>query len=290
VSPAAAPLKLGTRGSPLALAQAAQVAAAIDGPVELTTITTSGDGDEAPAEDKRRWVDRIEDALLAGAIDLAVHSAKDLPGTLAGGLTIAGAPQRADVRDVLCGAGSLEELPAGARVGTSSLRRAAQLRALREDIAIVPIAGNIDTRLALLEEDGIDAVVLARAGLERLGRALGAPLDELVPAAGQGTLAVEARVDDARVAAAIASLRHASTERELFAERALTGALGAGCHTPIGAHARSLPDGTLELRAFVGVLDGSLWLRDRLRGTDSVALGEAVAARLRSVGVEAILE
>jgi hydroxymethylbilane synthase len=133
-------------------------------------------------------------------------------------------------------------------------------------------------------------VVLARAGLERLGRALGAPLDELVPAAGQGTLAVEARVDDARVATAIASLRHASTERELFAERALTGALGAGCHTPIGAHARSLPDGTLELRAFVGVLDGSLWLRDRLRGTDSVALGEAVAARLRSVGVEAILE
>jgi hypothetical protein len=99
VSPAAAPLKLGTRGSPLALAQAAQVAAAIDGPVELTTITTSGDGDEAPAEDKRRWVDRIEDALLAGAIDLAVHSAKDLPGTLAGGLTIAGAPQRADAPD-----------------------------------------------------------------------------------------------------------------------------------------------------------------------------------------------
>ena len=290
MSPAALPLKLGTRGSPLALAQAAQVAAAIEAPVELTTIATSGDGDHSPAEDKRRWVDRIEDALLAGAIDLAVHSAKDLPGALADGLEIAGVPQRGDVRDVLCGAGSLAELPPGARVGTSSLRRAAQLCALREDIAIVPIAGNIDTRLRALEEDGLDAIVLARAGLARLGRPLGAALDELVPAVGQGALAIEARSGDARVATAIAALRHAPTERELYAERALARALGAGCHTPIGGHATSLGDGALELRAFVGVLDGSLWVRDSLTGTDPVALGEAVAERLRSVGVEAILE
>ena len=282
MSPAALPLKLGTRGSPLALAQAAQVAAAIEGPVELTRIATSGDGDHSPAEDKRRWVDRIEDALLAGAIDLAVHSAKDLPGALADGLEIAGVPQRGDVRDVLCGAGSLAELPPGARVGTSSLRRAAQLCALREDIAIVPIAGNIDTRLRALEEDGLDAIILARAGLARLGRPLGAALDELVPAV--------ARSGDARVATAIAALRHAPTERELHAERALARALGAGCHTPIGGHATSLGDGALELRAFVGVLDGSLWVRDSLTGTDPVALGEAVAERLRSVGVEAILE
>ena len=285
----ARPLKLGTRGSPLALAQAAQVAAAIDGPVELTTIATSGDENKTPVEDKRRWVDRIEDALLAGVIDLAVHSAKDLPGTLADGLTIAGAPRRADVRDVLCGAPSLQALPAGARVGTASLRRAAQLRALREDIAIVPIAGNIDTRLRLLEEDGLDAIVLARAGLQRLGRALGAPLDELVPAAGQGTLAIEARVGDARVATAIGALRHAPTERELNTERALTRALGADCHTPIGAHAKSLQGSTLELRAFAGALDGSRWVRDSLTGTDPVALGEAVAERLRSVGAEEIL-
>lgn len=290
MSPAALPLKLGTRGSPLALAQAAQVAAAIEAPVELTTIATSGDGDHSPAEDKRRWVDRIEDALLAGAIDLAVHSAKDLPGALADGLEIAGVPERGDVRDVLCGAGSLAELPPGARVGTSSLRRAAQLRALRDDIAIVPIAGNIDTRLRALEEDGLDAIVLARAGLARLGRPLGAALDELVPAVGQGALAIEARAGDVRVATAIAALRHAPTERELYAERALARALGAGCHTPIGGHATSLGDGTLELRAFVGVLDGSLWVRDSLTGTDPVALGEAVAERLRSVGVEAILE
>jgi hydroxymethylbilane synthase len=289
VSGDARPLKLGTRGSPLALAQAALVAAAIDGPVELTTIATSGDENKTPVEDKRRWVDRIEDALLAGTIDLAVHSAKDLPGTLADGLAIAGAPERGDVRDVLCGAASLRALPAGARVGTSSLRRAAQLRALREDIAIVPIAGNVDTRLRLLEEDGLDAIILARAGLQRLGRPLGAPLDELVPAAGQGTLAIEARAGDARVASAIGALRHAPTERELHTERALTSALGADCHTPIGAHAKSLRDSTLELRAFAGVLDGSRWVRDSLIGSDPAALGEAVAERLRSVGVEAIL-
>jgi hydroxymethylbilane synthase len=289
VSSAALPLKLGTRGSPLALAQAAQVAAAIAAPVELTTIATSGDGERSPAEDKRRWVDRIEDALLAGAIDLAVHSAKDLPGALAEGLEIAGVPQRGDVRDVLCGARSLAELPPGARVGTSSLRRAAQLRALRADIAIVPIAGNIDTRLRALEEDGLDAIVLARAGLARLGRPLGAALDELVPAVGQGALAIEARSGDELVAAAIAPLRHASTERALRAERALAAELGADCHTPIGAHAREREDGALELRAFAGRADGSLWARDSLVGEDPVALAIALAARLRSVGVAEIL-
>ena len=291
MSIAAPPLKLGTRGSPLALAQAAQVAAAIEWPLELITITTSGDGGKAPAEDKRRWVDRIEDALLAGEIDLAVHSAKDVPVALADGLAIAGAPERGDPRDVLCGASSIAELPLGARVGTSSLRRAAQLRALREDIAIVPIAGNVDTRLRRLEQEDLDAIVLARAGLSRLGgRQLGSPLDELVPAVGQGTLAIEARLGDARVAPAIAALRHPPTERELSAERSLARALGVGCRTPIGAHATSLPNGTLELRAFVGVPDGSLWMRDRLTGEDPQALGEAVAERLQSVGVDAFLE
>lgn len=289
MSNAAAPLRLGTRGSPLALAQAAIVAAAIDGAVDLVAIVTSGDSDAASVEDKRRWIDKLEDALLAGEIDLAVHSAKDLPGELAGGLEIAGAPERADPRDALCGAPSLAALAAGARIGTSSLRRAAQLRALRDDIEIVPIAGNIDTRLRRLGEGELDAIVLACAGLARLGRTRGAPLEELVPAVGQGTLAIEARRGDSRVGAALAAQRHAPTERQLHAERSLASALGADCHTPIGVHASSLGGGTLELRAFVGRADGSLWARDSLVGDDPAALAEALAARLRSIGVEGIL-
>jgi hydroxymethylbilane synthase len=284
------PLKLGTRASPLALAQAGLVAGAITGPVELVALRTSGDGGDAPAEDKRRWVDRIEDALVAGEIDLAVHSAKDLPGTLADGLEIAGAPARVDARDALCGAASLAALRHGARVGTSSLRREAQLRALREDLEVVAIAGNVDTRLRRLSTEDLDAIVLACAGLQRLGRPPGAALDELIPAVGQGSLAIEARSGDERVAAAIAALRHAPTEQALLCERTLASALGAGCHTPIGGYAQSLPDGLLELRAFVGRADGSAWTRDVLRGEEPVALGEAVAARLLSVGAEELLE
>jgi hydroxymethylbilane synthase len=289
VSDAAAPLRLGTRGSPLALAQAGKVAEAIEGTVELIAIKTSGDSGAAPAEDKRRWIDRIEDALLAGAIDLAVHSAKDVPGELADGLEIAGSPERADPRDALCGASALDALPAGARIGTGSLRRQAQLLALREDLRLAPIAGNIDTRLRRLEEGEFDAIVLACAGLARLGRAEGTPLEDLVPAVGQGTLAIESRSGDERVARAIASLRHEPTERALAAERSLASALSADCHTPIGAHAVDLEGGDLELRAFVGRADGSMWVRDRLTGADPEGLGAALAARLRAVGVEEIL-
>lgn len=289
MSNAAAPLRLGTRGSPLALAQAGTVADAIEGPLELIAIKTSGDGGTAPAEDKRRWIDRIEDALLAGEIDLAVHSAKDVPGELASGLEIAGSPERADPRDALCGAGALAALPTGARIGTSSLRRTAQLHALREDLKLVAIAGNLDTRLRRLKEGEFDAIVLACAGLQRLGRTAGTPLEDLVPAVGQGTLAIEARQGDERVARAIARLRHEPTERALRAERALASALGADCHTPIGAHATALAGGGLELRAFVGRADGSMWVRDSLTGTDPDALGAALAARLRAVGVEKIL-
>ncbi|MGA2470445.1 MAG: hydroxymethylbilane synthase [Solirubrobacteraceae bacterium] len=284
-----APLRLGTRASPLALAQAALVASAIDAEVELVRVRTSGDQPNSALEDKQRWVDRIEDALVAGEIDLAVHSAKDVPGTLADGLELIGAPQRADARDALCGAPSLAALASGARIGTSSLRRTAQLRALRDDIAVVAIAGNIDTRLRRLHDGSLDAVVLACAALGRLGRSGGAPLDELIPAVGQGTLAIEARSGDERVAAAISALRDSDTERALAAERALANALGANCHTPIGAHASVQADGTLELRAFVGRADGSRWLRDSHRGSDPVTLGETVAERLRSVGASEML-
>ena len=282
------PLVLGTRGSPLALRQAEMVADAMAGEVELVVLRTGGD--RGGGTDKRRWVDTIEDALLAGQIDLAVHSAKDLPGVLADGLEIAGCPLRADPRDALCGAASLGALARGARVGTSSLRRAAQLRALREDLSVVELHGNLDTRLGRLAAGDYDAIVLARAGLARLGRDGGALLEELVPAAGQGTLAIEARTRDARVASAVAGLRDGATERALSAERTLVSRLGAGCDTPIGAHAAAGGDGAaLELRAFVGAADGAHWIRDTLAGSDPVELGEAVAERLLAAGAGALL-
>ncbi len=277
-------LRLGTRGSPLAMTQARAVAAAL-GEVEIVEITTSGD--RGGSGDKARWVDEIERALLEERIDVAVHSAKDVPGTLAPGLEIAGAPARADARDALIGASSLAVLPPGARIGTSSLRRAAQLRALREDLEPVELRGNVDTRLRRLAEGDFDAIVLARAGLERLGRDTGAPLGELVPAPGQGTLALQARTGDERVAEAIAPLRDPGTEAALNAERTVVRKLGAGCDTPLGVHARR--DGELVLTAFLGRPDGSAWLRDEQRGEDPLALGEALAERLIAAGAQELL-
>jgi len=279
-------LRLGTRGSPLALRQAALVGAAIDGEVETVVLRTGGDRGEGV--DKRRWVDTIEAALLAGEVDLAVHSAKDVPGELAEGLALVGCPPRGDPRDALCGAPSIQALEAGARVGTSSLRRAAQLRALREDLRVVALHGNLDTRLARLAQGDYDAIVLAVAGLERLGRSGWTALEELVPAAGQGTLALEARIGDERVGAAIATLRDGAAERALAAERAVVHRLGAGCDTPVGAYARE-SGGALELRAFIGAPDGATWIRDRATGGDPVALGEAVAERLLLCGAGALL-
>ena len=288
-APAGGALRLGTRGSPLALRQAALVAAAIGTPVDTVVITTGGDRGEGV--DKGRWVDTIEAALLAGEVDLAVHSAKDVPGELAAGLELAGAPARADPRDALCGASSIAALAPGARVGTASLRRAAQLRALRDDLEVLDLHGNIDTRLRRLAEGDFDAIVLAVAGLARLGRDGWSAVDELVPAPGQGTLAIEARTGDARVAAAIAGLRDAGTERALAAERALVTGLGAGCHTPVGAFAQPREEGggRLRLRAFVGAPDGSHWIRDEGEGEDPVALGETLAQRLLAAGAGELL-
>jgi len=195
-------VRIGTRGSALALAQARQVADALGG-AELVPITTSGD--RAAGTDKERWVKEIDSALLRGEIDFAVHSAKDVPARLGEGLEIAATPARADPRDALCGAASLDGLRQGARVGTSSLRREALLRAHRPDLEVVALRGNVDTRLRRLQEDGLDAIVLAYAGLQRLGRtgAAGAVLDpgEIVPAAGQGTLILTARAGDDAVRA-----------------------------------------------------------------------------------------
>ncbi|MFM9164607.1 MAG: hydroxymethylbilane synthase [Solirubrobacterales bacterium] len=281
-------MKLGTRGSALALAQAETVAAGLEG-AELVTITTSGDRDRQARGDKERWTRELDAALLDGRIDAAVHSAKDLPGRLAPGIAIAATPPRAEPFDALCGAGSLEELPQGARVGTGSLRRAAQLKALRDDLEPVELHGNVDTRLERLAGEDYDAIVVACAGLERLGRGdeIGARLPGMVPAAGQGTLAITVRAgEEERVAA----LDDPATHAALDAERAVVIALEADCHTPIGVHAGE-QDGLFAVEAFVGRPDGSAWLRDRLAetGADPGELGTRVAGRMVQAGALEVL-
>jgi hydroxymethylbilane synthase len=303
---AARPLRIGTRSSALAIAQAGTVARAIGAtrPVELIT---SSDRPTGEIDDKSRWVAGIEQTLLQGEIDLAVHSAKDLPVDLPDGLVLIGAPARADPRDVLCGAALLTALGPGARVGTSSLRRMAQILGLRPDLEVCECAGNVDTRLRKLAAGEFEAIVLAAAGLHRLGLSGGAPLDQLIPAAGQGTLALEARTGDHETLAAIAGIRDPRAEVELSAERAVVDALGAGCHTPLGVHA-GWADGQLALRAFVGMPDGSVWIRDDLSGPVAIlaaggdpaeptkparaaadALGRELAERLLSAGAGALL-
>jgi hydroxymethylbilane synthase len=286
-------IRLGTRRSALALAQAELVAGML-GDVQIVPLVTGGDEGAGPA-DKSRWVDGLERALLAGEIDLAVHSAKDLPGELAEGLALLGAPARAGAEDALCGARELDSLAAGARVGTSSLRRIAQLRSVRPDIEVVPVRGNVDTRLSKLAEDGgLDAIVLARAGLQRLGREseAGGLLDaaRFVPAPGQGALALEGRADDEPARQAAAGLTDGETMTALLAERAVARELGADCHTAFGAHAR-LRDGRLAMRAWVGLPDGSAWAGDDREGEAArpEELGREIASRLRAVGADELL-
>jgi hydroxymethylbilane synthase len=287
-----ATLRIGTRGSALALAQAGWVAERVGG--ELVEITTAGDLNRA-AGDKSRWTGALEGALLLGEIDLAVHSAKDVPSDLADGLGLVGAAARVDPADVLCGADSLEALPAGARIGTSALRRRAQLLAAREDVEVVELRGNVDTRLRKLADGEVDAVVLARAGLERLGRLAeaGATLtgELFVPAAGQGVLALEARLEDLHATATARAVHDEAAWVCLVAERALTRTLGADCHSAVGAHAALTAEGALRLVAFVGAPDGSAWLRDELTGdaADPEALGAQGARRLLSAGAAELL-
>lgn len=289
-------MRIGSRGSALALAQAELVAGLLGGPeaaIEVVPVATSGDRGVLVG-DKSRWVKELEAALLAGEIDAAVHSAKDVPGELPDGLAIMAVPERIDPRDALCGAPSLDGLAEGARVGTSSLRRAAGLRALRPDLDVVALRGNVDTRLRKLDDGDCAAIVLAAAGLERLHRsdAIGCALEELVPAPGQGTLVVEARADDTAVRAALSAIDDPHAAAALAAERALARALGASCHTPLGAHAALGDDGAMTLRAFLGLPDGSAWLRDELTDPLGVAperLGEDVAARMRAAGADELL-
>ena len=281
-------MRVGTRGSALALAQATWVASRVAAETEVIEISTAGDRGAA-AGDKSRWVSELERALVAGEIDLAVHSAKDVPSELAQGLELVAFPERADPRDAICGAPSVRALRRGARVGTSSLRRAAQLRALRDDIEVVDMRGNVDTRLRKLADGQVDALVVSLAGLQRLGRAheAGGVLADLVPAAGQGALALEARAG-AIPPSVVGPLRDASTTLAVGAERDLVRALEASCNTPVGAHAEVVGGGRVELRTWVGLPDGLHWISDQLVAPAGSA-GAAVAERLRSVGAGELL-
>jgi hydroxymethylbilane synthase len=281
-------MRIGTRGSALALAQARWVAERLGADAEIVTITTAGDRG-AELGDKSRWVSELERALLDERIDVAVHSAKDVPTQLPEGLELVAIPTRADPHDAICGADSLAELTAGARVGTSSLRRTAQIRAVRDDLDVIGVRGNVDTRLRKLSEGQFDAIVLALAGLERLGRAqeAGGVLGELVPAAGQGALALEAR-PGAISEDVLALVSDPEATACVIAERELVAALDASCNTPVGAHARLLSDGELELVAWVGLPDGSAWIGDRKTG-EAGGLGQAVAQRLLNAGARELL-
>jgi hydroxymethylbilane synthase len=287
-------VRIGTRGSALALAQARLVAGWLGG-AEIVVVKVRGD-DSARDGDKSRWVAELEQALLEHEIDVAVHSAKDVPGELAEGLSLLGAPVRAQAADALIGAGSLEALRPGARVGTSSVRRTAQLLAVREDLELVSVRGNVDTRVRKLAERQLDALVLAGAGLERLGRTdeIGAllNLERFVPAPGQGSLALQGRGEDSATIEAVEPILDKDASACLTAERAVARELEASCNTPLGAHAVRDGCGCLVLRAWIGLPDGSEWVRDELMGGfyDPEELGVRVAERLRSAGGGELLE
>jgi hydroxymethylbilane synthase len=286
-------LRLGTRGSALALAQAEAISTALGG-LEIVTIETSGDRGEGG--DKARFVKEIEEALLDEEVDLAVHSAKDLPSEIPDGLALVGVSAREDPADAYCGpAGSFADIAPGARIGTSSLRRAAQLRALRDDIEIVGLRGNVDTRLAKLDGEDLDGIVLAAAGLHRLGRddAIAFRFDEqeMTPAAGQGTLALEARAGDSTAAAAAATITDEAGLVELTAERAAIGGLGASCNTPVGIRA-TLERDRITVDGFAGMPDGSRWVRDSLWGDPGQpgSLGLELAEQMLNAGAATILK
>jgi hydroxymethylbilane synthase len=296
------PLRLGTRGSALALAQSGHVADAVRArlgrPVELVRVQTEGDVNRAAIAQiggTGVFVTALRDALLAGTVDLAVHSYKDLPTAPADGLVIAAVPPREDPRDVLVARDgrTLGELAAGARIGTGSPRRTAQLLGLGLGLDVVPIRGNVDTRIGKVRSGELDAVVLARAGLARLGR-----LDEatevidpltVLPAPAQGALAVECRADDAELPTQLAALEHDDTRTAVVAERSLLAALEAGCTAPVGALAQVAEgdDGLeLYLRGLVAAVDGTDAVRLSATGPTSEAaeVGRRLAAELLDLG------
>lgn len=288
--PATPPLTVATRPSPLALAQARLVTSALElGEEALLEVEN-----ETGPGDKERFVRGVEQAVLAGRADLGVHSAKDLPGEMTSGLVIAAVPVRADARDVWVGPGqSVEEIPPGAKVGTSSLRRRAQLKALRPDLEMVPMTGNVDTRLSKLAAGEVDGLVLAMAGLERLGReaeiSFAFEPSQMTPAAGQGALVVQARLNGTGVSEA-EQIGDRDSLITLTAERAAVVASGADCDSPVGFHARLSGD-LLLVDGFAGREDGSVWLRDGVEGDPArpEELGRELALRMSAAGMSGIL-
>ena len=299
-------VRIGTRGSQLALRQAEEIAAGLRRAwprieVELVPIRTSGDrlatAHLAEVGGKGLFVQEIDEALREGRVDLAVHSLKDLPGERPRDLVLAAFPRREDPRDVLVAATptTMDALPTGARVGTSSLRRSVQLLARRPDVAAMPIRGNVDTRLRKLRQGEYDALVLAAAGLRRLGlldaTATLLEPDEMLPAVGQGTLGVETRADDGEILALAEPLTDGETRTATLAERAFLEAVGGTCTTPLAAYARRAGN-RLRLDAFVATPDGARVMRDGEVGDPEApeALGRRLAARLLAAGAEAIIQ
>jgi hydroxymethylbilane synthase len=315
-------IRIATRSSALAKAQARQVAALLGG-AELVEVSSDGE-----VGDKARFVRGVERALLEGEADLGVHSAKDLPAEMPEGLAIAAVPKREDAADVWIGVGApssgiaretrpsgggaLEGVPEGARVGTASLRRRAQLLAARPDLEVVELHGNVDTRLRKLAEGELDAIVLAAAGLRRLGReeevSFPLPAETMTPAAGQGALVLQTRTAGSEengssaaeeTARAVAAIGDDRALHELTAERTVVALLNATCATPIGVHAtvdrlngNSDERNPLTIDAFVGLPDGSEWIRDRVEGDagEPAAAGALLAERLLGAGAREILD
>ncbi len=299
------PLRIGSRGSKLALWQAnfiqSQLACTNSVTTEIIIIKTSGDSFHqssiAQIGSKGIFIKELEDALLDGKVDLAVHSMKDVPTAIPAGLSFPAIHRREDVRDCLIAreAKKLAELPHGARVGTSSLRRQAQLRHHRSDLDVRDLRGNVDTRLRKLDEGQYDAIVLAKAGLDRLG--WNAKItdiftaDVMLPAVGQGALGIECRAEDTKVAELLRALDHSETRAAVTAERALLAELEGGCQVPLGAWGR-IENGQLVLDACVLSDDGADFLKDSAAGSpqQADALGRTLAAKLLDAGAGRILQ
>ena len=295
-------LRVGSRGSQLALWQANHISALLRGrghEVEIEIIKTTGDKitDVALAKvgTKGMFTKEIEEALAEGRVDLAVHSLKDLPTEVPPGFEIAAITKRENPCDVFVSVNftSIENLPGRARVGTSSLRRQAQLKAVRPDLDIYPLRGNVDTRLRKLESGEYDAIILAAAGVTRLGLTAQVkqviPAEIMCPAAGQGALGIEIRLGDEAIRQHLAFLDDASARQTTTAERALLNKLGGGCQVPIGAFAE-VRNGRVYLQGVVADPDGSQVLREARDGVDPQALGEQVGDTLLRRGGDAILE
>ncbi|MCK8488867.1 hydroxymethylbilane synthase [Paenibacillus sp. MBLB2552] len=309
---------VGTRQSQLALTQTGHVIDDLKAlcrehhlqfDFEIRKIVTKGDRildvTLSKVGGKGLFVKEIEQAMLDKEIDLAVHSMKDMPSVLPDGLINGAVPRRVDPRDALISRNnlSLDELPQGAKVGTSSLRRASQLKAYRPDLVLEPIRGNIDSRLRKLEEEGFDAIILAAAGLLRMGweHRITAylPAEVCLPAVGQGALGIECREDDAEVRHLLSLYNDSETAVTVAAERRFLGVLNGGCQVPIGAYATLLPDEgasdssgrqRLQLTGMVGSADGAKILKESAEGVDPTELGEQVAGRLISLGAAALLQ